>query len=238
MEQRLNKFLSACGVGSRRKCETFIIEGRITVNNVIVKELATKITDNDIVKFDDEVIMHEKKTYVLLNKPEGVVTTLNDPEGRKTVGEYFKKLPYIKPVGRLDMFSSGVLLLTNDGDLLYKLTHPKFQIPKVYKVTLNRKVDDSISEKIKKGVRLDDGKIAKGEVLKIMSRNGRTEVILELREGINREIRRIFEILGFRVLKLDRTKFAGLGKGNLKEGEWRHLDSSEIEYLQNLLNQS
>jgi pseudouridine synthase len=231
---RLNKYLSLCGLGSRRKCDEHIEKGLVNVNGKICREMGLRVDSNDKVLFDGKPIKPEEIVYVLLNKPTGVVTTLKDPEGRPTVAQYFSDLPLIKPVGRLDFNTSGLLLLTNDGDLHYQLIHPKFQVPKLYKALIKGQVKKDIKNKIKTGIRLDDGKVARGTVKEINFFPTQTEVILELREGINREIRRIFDALNYTLLSLDRINFAGLEKGSLKPGKWRYLSPEEIKFLKNL----
>ncbi len=228
---RLNKYLSLCGVGSRRTCDDYIEQGLIRVNGEVCREFGCRVDNNDTVEFRNKIVKPEEIVYVALNKPVGVVTTLDDPEGRPTVADYFKNLPFIKPVGRLDYNTSGILILTNDGNLHYKLTHPKFQIPKLYHVTAKGRVDNDILDTIKQGVRLDDGKVATGLIKEMTYSKGKTEIILELREGINREIRRIFEKLNYQVLSLDRIEFAGIKKSPLKIGEWRYLSKNEIAQL-------
>jgi len=228
---RLNKYLSLCGIASRRKCDRIIEQGLVSINDQVTREMGIRVDENDKVVYNGKEVKPEEIVYIALNKPIGVVTTLNDPEGRPTVAEFFENLPLIKPVGRLDFFTSGLLILTNDGDLHYKLTHPKFQIPKLYLVTIRGQVQDDIESKIKRGIRLEDGKVARGLVKEIRPSDRKTEIILELREGINREIRRIFEILGYKIITLDRIQFAGLEKEGLLPGKWRYLEEKEIAML-------
>lgn len=231
---RLNRFLSLCGVGSRRKCDEFIEQGLVSVNGAICREMGVRVDENDEIIYNGEKVSPEKIVYVLFNKPIEVVTTLDDPEGRSTVAQYFTDLPFIKPVGRLDFNTSGVLLLTNDGDLHYKLTHPKFQIPKIYKAIIKGRVSEEIKSQIKRGIRLEDGKVARGVVKEINPFGSNSEVILELREGINREIRRIFDVLNYRLISLDRISFAALEKEGLEVGKWRYLEIDEVNRLKNL----
>jgi len=231
---RINKFLSQCGIGSRRKCEEYITEKRVIINGRVITDFATRVSSGDKVIFDGTPLKPEKYTYIAFNKPKGVITTLNDPRNRKHVGHFLEKLPYVKPIGRLDRNTTGILLLTNDGDLHHHLTHPKFQIPKIYKITINANVPERIFAEIEKGISLDDGKIARGKVLKISGKMHKTQITLELREGHNREIRRMFETFGLVVTKLDRIKFAGIGHQNLLSGRWRHLSPSEIKKLQKM----
>ncbi|MDD5766012.1 MAG: pseudouridine synthase [Candidatus Marinimicrobia bacterium] len=230
-ENRLNKFLASCGIGSRRACDTLILESRVRVNGSIITDLATVVRESDSVELDGKSVRPEKPIYILLNKPAGVVTTLSDPEGRKHVGDLIGTAVKVKPVGRLDMYSTGVLILTNDGDLHFRLTHPRFQIVRTYEARIEGKVGAEIREKIHSGVELEKGKIATGRVVEIVYNLGVTVVRIDLKEGMNREIRRIFEILGYRVLSLDRIRFAGIGYGRLKPGEWRFLKPDEIQRL-------
>jgi len=233
---RINKYLSLCGLASRRKCEEYIESGRVTVNGETVTDFSTYVTTDDQVKVDGQIIEPEKKTYIVFNKPADVITTLEDPQDRKNVGDFFKEQPFIKPVGRLDKDTTGVLLLTNDGDLLYRLTHPRFQIPKKYVATLNGVVDKSIGKKIAQGVELDDGDLARGQVINITRKKDRSIVTLILREGKNREIKRIFSKLEYKVVKLDRVSFATITYKNLKRGEWRHLSKKGIKLLQKMVS--
>ncbi|MFA4839121.1 MAG: pseudouridine synthase [Candidatus Neomarinimicrobiota bacterium] len=230
-ENRLNKFLASCGIGSRRACDTLILEGRVRLNGSVITELATVVRENDSVELDGKPVRPEKPIYILLNKPAGVVTTLSDPEGRKHVGDLIGTAEKVKPVGRLDMYSTGVLILTNDGDLHFRLTHPRFRIVRTYEIHIEGKVGTEIREKIRSGVELEKGKIATGRVIEIIYNLGETVVRIDLMEGMNREIRRIFEILGYRVLTLDRIRFAGISYGRLKTGEWRFLKPDEIQRL-------
>ena len=227
---RLNKYLSKCGLGSRRKCDQLIREGRVRVNHTIVTELSTLVTERDEVRCDGRMVNPEKTVYILLRKPTGIVTTLHDPQGRRHVGHLIEGLPLVKPVGRLDMNSSGVLLLTNDGDLHYRLTHPRFQVSKEYVALLDRPLDLQDIRKINAGVELDDGAVAHARVLQYTQKR----IELELREGMYREVRRLFETLGYRVMELDRIRFAGLAYAGLKAGDWRHLNPAEVLKLKQL----
>lgn len=233
-EIRLNRYLSLCGIGARRHCEELILTGRVRINQRIISELAVWVQENDEVFLDGKLILPEKMVYILLNKPVGVVTTLHDPEGRKNVAELVKVNSMVKPVGRLDMYTTGVLLLTNDGELHYRLTHPRFQIVRLYQVTIEGRVTHDINEKIRKGVMIDDRKIATGRVVEIVHQENNSVVWIEIMEGINREVRKIFESLGYRVLGLDRTRFAGIGYGKLKRGEWRYQNPDEIQRLREI----
>ena len=230
---RLNKYLSLCGLGSRRKCDQYIEEGEISINGKVVQDFSYRVQECDTVKYKNRVVEPEETTYVIFNKPQGVITTLDDPQNRKNVGDYFKKLPYIKPVGRLDKDTTGVLLLTNDGDLLYKLTHPKYQIPKKYVVTLDSQVSGKIKNKIAQGVILENGEIARGQIIRVKSK-AHSIVTMILREGKKREIRRMFAAIGYGVLELDRVSFATLTYHGLQRGEWRYLKEKEINLLKKM----
>lgn len=233
---RLNRYISLCGIGSRRRCEQFILDGRVTVNQSTVTELFTVVKKGDEVHLDGEIIKPKKPVYILMNKPAGTLTTLHDPRGRKHVGQLLKRVPFVKPIGRLDMNTTGVLLFTNDGELLYRLTHPKYQIVRTYVVTIEEKVSFNVRGIIEKGVELGDGKIAHIKVLKILHRKTQSILLLELTEGMYREIRRVFKILGYKVKVLDRISYAGISYGVLKRGKWRYLSSSEMIKLKEICN--
>ena len=221
-------------MGSRRKCEELILQGRISINKTPIHELHTVVLEGDEVRFDGAVIKPEEIVYIVYNKPAGVVTTLSDPENRRHIGQVFSELPFIKPVGRLDLDSTGVLLLTNDGELTYRLTHPKYQIRKSYRAQLDEKVRDDLRSLTRGGVQLDDGKLAHCKIVNVYEVDGKANVILELREGMNREVRRIFEVLGYRVRKLDRIEFAGIGYYGLPRGKWRYLTAEEVIKLRKM----
>lgn len=229
---RLNKFLANAGVCSRREADDFIQAGVVTVNGEVVTELGTKVLRTDIVKFHEEPVSLEKKVYVLLNKPKDYVTTSDDPQQRKTVMDLVKDAcpERIYPVGRLDRNTTGVLLLTNDGDLASKLTHPKFLKKKIYHVYLDRNVTARDLQQIAEGVTLDDGEIKADEV-QYADPVDKKQVGIEIHSGKNRIVRRIFESLGYKVLKLDRVQFAGLTKKNLRRGDWRYLTEEEVGRL-------
>lgn len=230
---RLNKFLANAGVCSRREADEFIQAGVVSVNGEVVTELGTKIKRSDVVKFHDQTVNLERKVYVLLNKPKDCVTTTDDPQERKTVMDLVKGacLERIYPVGRLDRNTTGVLLLTNDGDLASKLTHPKFLKKKVYQVRLDKDLTQEDFDKILSGVTLDDGEVH-ADKLEFPDETKRNEVGIEIHSGKNRIVRRIFESLGYRVVKLDRVLFAGLTKKGLRRGEWRYLTQQEVNFLQ------
>ena len=229
---RLNKFLANAGVCSRREADEFIQAGLVTVNGQVVTELGTKILRTDEVKFHDAVVSLEKKVYVLLIKPKDYVTTSDDPQQRKTVMDLVKDVcpERIYPVGRLDRNTTGVLLLTNDGDLASKLTHPKFLKKKVYHVHLDKNLTAHDMQQISEGITLEDGEI-KADAVAYADERDKSQVGIEIHSGKNRIVRRIFESLGYRVTKLDRVQFAGLTKKNLRRGDWRFLTEKEVDML-------
>ena len=229
---RLNKFLANAGVCSRREADEFIQAGVVTVNGEVVTELGTKILRTDEVKFHDTPVSLEKKVYVLLNKPKDYVTTSDDPQQRKTVMDLVKDVcpERIYPVGRLDRNTTGVLLLTNDGDLASKLTHPKFLKKKVSHVHLDKNLTSHDMEQIREGITLEDGEI-KADAVEYADERDKAQVGIEIHSGKNRIVRRIFESLGYRVTKLDRVQFAGLTKKNLRRGDWRFLTEKEVDML-------
>ena len=229
---RLNKFLANAGVCSRREADEFIQAGVVSVNGEIVTQLGTKVTRNDEVRFHDQPVNIEKKVYVLLNKPKDYVTTSDDPQQRKTVMELVSNAcrERIYPVGRLDRNTTGVLLLTNDGDLASKLTHPKFLKKKVYHVKLDRNITHHDMEQLLEGITLEDGEIHADQV-EYAHETDKSQVGIEIHSGKNRIVRRMFEYLGYRVVKLDRTMFAGLTKKNVRRGDWRYLTEEEVVML-------
>ena len=229
---RLNKFLANAGICSRREADEFIQAGVVTVNGNVVTELGTKVLRTDEVKFHDQPVKMEKKVYVLLNKPKDTVTTSDDPQQRKTVMDLVKNAcpERIYPVGRLDRNTTGVLLLTNDGDLASKLTHPKFLKKKIYHVFLDKNVTAHDMQQIATGITLDDGEVH-ADAIEYASPTDKSQVGIEIHSGKNRIVRRIFESLGYRVVKLDRVQFAGLTKKNLRRGDWRFLTEKEVDML-------
>ena len=229
---RLNKFLANAGVCSRREADEFITAGVVSVNGVVVTELGTKIKRTDEVKFHDEPVSIERKAYVLLNKPKDCVTTSDDPQERKTVMDFVKDAckERIYPVGRLDRNTTGVLLLTNDGDLASKLTHPKYLKKKIYHVYCDKNVAKADLDQIAAGVTLDDGDIH-ADAISYASDTDKSQVGIEIHSGKNRIVRRIFESLGYKVVKLDRVYFAGLTKKGLRRGDWRYLTEQEVNML-------
>lgn len=229
---RLNKFLANAGICSRREADEFIAAGVVSVNGEVVTELGTKIKRTDEVKFHDEPVNVERKVYVLLNKPKDCVTTSDDPQERKTVMHCVKDAckERIYPVGRLDRNTTGVLLLTNDGDLASKLTHPKYLKKKIYHVYCDKNVTKADLDQIAAGITLEDGEIH-ADAVSYASETDKKQVGIEIHSGKNRIVRRIFESLGYKVIKLDRVYFAGLTKKGLKRGDWRYLTEQEVNFL-------
>ena len=229
---RLNKYLANAGICSRREADEFIQAGVVSVNGQVVTELGTKVLRTDDIRFHDQKVSMEKKVYVLLNKPKDCVTTSDDPQQRKTVMDLVKNAcpERIYPVGRLDRNTTGVLLLTNDGDLASKLTHPKFLKKKIYHVFLDKKVTAHDMQQIATGITLEDGEVH-ADAIEYASATDKSQVGIEIHSGKNRIVRRIFESLGYRVVKLDRVLFAGLTKKNLRRGDWRFLTEKEVDML-------
>ncbi len=229
---RLNKFMANSGICSRREADEKIAAGQVTVNDVVVTELGTKINRDDVVKCDDKVVTPERKCYVLLNKPKDCVTTSDDPNGRMTVLDVVKGAcrERIYPVGRLDRNTTGVLLLTNDGELASKLTHPKFIKKKIYHVWTDKDISEEDMQRIADGIELEDGEIH-ADAISYANDTDRNQAGIEIHSGRNRIVRRIFEHLGYRVTKLDRVYFAGLTKKNLPRGRWRYLTQEEVNFL-------
>ena len=229
---RLNKFLANAGICSRREADEFITAGVVSVNGEVVTELGTKIKRSDVVKFHEEPVSIERKVYVLLNKPKDTVTTSDDPQERRTVMDLVKGAcnERIYPVGRLDRNTTGVLLLTNDGDLASKLTHPKFLKKKIYHVHLDKNLTKADMDQIAAGIQLEDGEIH-ADAISYTDDFKKDQVGIEIHSGKNRIVRRIFESLGYKVVKLDRVFFAGLTKKGLRRGDWRYLTEAEVNYL-------
>ncbi len=229
---RLNKYLASTGICSRRQADELIQAGLVTVNDRLVTSLGVKITPSDVVKYNGETIREEKKVYILMNKPKDYITTLEDPHAKKTVIDLLHGAckARVYPVGRLDRNTTGVLLLTNDGELTKRLTHPRFEKLKVYHVQLNKGLRQGDLEKASAGINLDDGFI-KADAISYIDPADKTQVGIEIHSGRNHIVRRIFEYLGYEVVKLDRVYFAGLTKKNLRRGEWRYLSPREIAML-------
>lgn len=238
-EIRLQKFLASAGVASRRKCEEYIVDGRVKVNGTVVLELGTKINPNtDKVTLDDNdvILQEEKKVYVLLNKPVGYVTTFSDDRGKPTVMELVKDVPErVVPVGRLDMFTSGLLLLSNDGDFIYKVTHPKHETIKTYIVKVRGVPSESDLNKLRNGVKIEDyiTSPARVELLLKDNVNNISRILVEIHEGRNRQVRKMCEAIGLSVIALKREGVAGLTCEGVEKGKWRYLTEDEVEKIKN-----
>ncbi|MFT4968339.1 MAG: 23S rRNA pseudouridine2605 synthase [Chitinophagales bacterium] len=235
-EMRLNKFLAHSGVASRRKADEYISQGLIKVNGKLVTEVGMKVKPSDKVEYEGRPVKPERKVYILLNKPKGYITTTDDEKDRKTVMDLVKNvsvklsLPYevrLYPVGRLDRNTSGVLLLTNDGDLSLKLTHPSHSMAKIYKAVLNKPLSQDHFEALQEGTELEDGMARIDELAYVDTKDG-TTLGIEIHMGKNRIVRRLFEHYGYVVEKLDRMVFAGLTKKDLPRGRWRSLKDREV----------
>ena len=235
MEERLQKYLAQCGVASRRKCEELILQGRVQVNGVTVTELGTKINpEKDKIKFDGKDIKQAQKlVYILLNKPIGYVTTADDQFGRDTVLDLVKVKERIVPVGRLDMYTSGALILTNDGDFVYQVTHPKHEIEKTYTVTIKGIVQNSEVEQLRNGIKIDDyiTKPARVKILKTDTEKGISRLEITIHEGKNRQVRKMCEAVGRKVLALHRKKIGGIGVKDIELGKWRYLTANEVQQI-------
>ncbi|MCF8408501.1 MAG: rRNA pseudouridine synthase [Crocinitomicaceae bacterium] len=229
---RLNKYLSNAGICSRREADVLIQTGVVSVNGEIITELGYKIKPDDVVQYDGETINAEKKRYVLLNKPKGFITTMDDPRGRKTVMSLVKKAcrERVYPVGRLDRETTGLLLFTNDGDMAKKLTHPRYQASKIYHIETDKPIKKEDLEKLITGVVLEDGK-TQCDKASFIEGGTEYEAGVELHSGKNRIVRRLFEAIGYKVIKLDRVQFSGLTKKDLPRGMFRHLTEKEVAFL-------
>jgi 23S rRNA pseudouridine2605 synthase len=228
---RLNKYLADCGVGARRKCDTLILNGDVSINNVVQTTLGLKIDqEKDLVKVRNEIVRPKTHfEYLLLNKPKGVLTTASDEKGRKTVLDLVKSKSRIYPVGRLDRNSSGLLLLTNDGELAYRLTHPKHQVEKIYEVKLDKKLALNDMKKLESGIELEEGKTSTSRI-DFLDPDQR-HLKMTIHQGWNRQIRRMFSTLGYEVTGLKRVVFGSLTLSPLRQGEWRRLTKIEITAL-------
>ncbi len=235
-EIRLQKYLADCGINSRRKCEELIIEKKVTVNGKIA-ELGIKVNpEKDIIEYEGKKVINKKDeyTYILLNKPIGVVTTVKDQFKRETVLDLVKTNTRLVPVGRLDMYTSGALILTDDGEFVYKITHPKHEISKTYNVTLKGIVTENNIEDLKNGVEISDGYITKKaevRILKIDKEKNISRIEIKIHEGKNRQVRKMCEAIGKKVLALHRAKIGNLDVKDLKIGTWRYMRKSEVQEL-------
>ena len=234
-EIRLQKYLAEAGIASRRKAEEFILQGKIQVNGQVVKELGTKINPKkDKIKYNDKLVKREeRKVYILLNKPIGYVTTVKDQFHRDSVLDLVKVKERLVPVGRLDMYTSGALILTNDGEFVYKVTHPKHEIDKTYTVTLKGIVSKEKVDKLRQGVDIGGyiTKPAKVKILKTDEEKQITRLEIIIHEGKNRQVRKMCESIGHKVLALHRSAIAGIGVKNIELGKWRYLSKEEIKRI-------
>ena len=235
MEERLQKYLAECGVASRRKCEEYILQGKVKVNNKIITELGTKINpEKDKVTFEGKKVKKvNQKVYILLNKPIGYVTTAEEQFGRDKVLDLVKVKERIVPVGRLDMYTSGALILTNDGEFVYKVTHPKHEITKTYTVTIHGIITKQEVEQLSNGVKIDDyiTKPAKVKILKTDEEKNISRIEITIHEGKNRQVRKMCEAIGKKVIALHRSKIGNIGVKDLKLGQWRYLKENEVKQL-------
>ena len=235
-EIRLNKYISNAGICSRREADNLIKAGAVTVNGKVVSEMGYKVKPGDVVNYGGGVIKSERKVYILLNKPKDYITTMDDERGRSTVMELIKDATRerVYPVGRLDRNTTGLLLFTNDGELTDKLTHPKHEVKKIYQVTLDKNLKGEDFQQIVDGMELEDGPVKVDDIQFVGDGKSRREVGIEIHSGRNRIVRRIFEQLGYEVIKLDRVFFAGLTKKDLPRGRWRLLSEKEVGWLKML----
>lgn len=237
MEVRLQKFLAEHGIASRRKAEELILQGKVKVNGVVVTELGTKVdSNNDEVEYDGRIVgkRDEKKVYILLNKPIDIVTTTKDQFGRKTVLDIVKVKERIVPVGRLDMYTSGALILTNDGDFVYKVTHPKHEVTKTYTVTVKGIITEKEIKQLRDGVTIDENyttKPAFAKIMKIDNEKNISRIKIEIHEGKNRQVRKMCEAIGKKVIALHRSKIGKIDVKDLKMGTWRYLTNDEVKSL-------
>ena len=234
-EERLQKILANAGIASRRKCEELILNGKVEVNGEIVTELGTKVSDKDTVKYNGKIVKpEEEKVYILLNKPIGYVTTAKDQFNRETVLDLVKINKRIVPVGRLDMYTSGALILTNDGEFVNMLTHPKNEVNKTYNVTVKGNITKEDVENLQNGIEIDDvyiTKPAKVKILKIDEEKNISRIQITIHEGKNRQVRKMCEAINKKVLALHRSKIGNIEVNNLKVGNWRYLTNKEIENI-------
>ncbi|HKL12218.1 MAG TPA: pseudouridine synthase [Halanaerobiales bacterium] len=231
--ERLQKVMAHAGVASRRKSEEIIAEGRVKVNGVVVTEMGTKVDPTeDTIEVDGEEIEKESKIYLKLYKPKGYVTTVNDPQGRKTVMDLIQGIDKrIYPVGRLDLDSSGLLLLTNDGDLTYKITHPSHELDKEYMVVVDGLLNEDELKKFKNGIVFDEGKTSPAKIKKVNQDHKNTTYEVIIHEGMNRQIRRMFDILGYQVVSLIRVRIGNISLGSLKPGEYKKVSRKKLQNL-------
>ena len=235
MEERLQKYLAECGIASRRKCEEYILQGKVQVNGKTITELGVKVNpEKDKITFEGKNVKQEdKKVYILLNKPIGYVTTSDEQFGRDKVLDLVKVRERVVPVGRLDMYTSGALILTNDGDFVYKVTHPKHEITKTYTVTVKGIIQNEEVEQLKNGVKIDDyiTRPAKVKILKTDEEKDISRLEITIHEGKNRQVRKMCESVGRKVIALHRSKIGNIGVKDIELGKWRYLKSFEVKTL-------
>ena len=235
---RLQKYMAMCGVAARRKCEEIIASGRVAVNGQIITEMGTQVEDGDVVTLDGQVITpEEEKRYVLYHKPAGEVTTVSDDKGRETVMDKFKDFPVrLYPVGRLDYDSEGLLLLTNDGELAQRLTHPSCEVDKVYLARVTGNPSNDALSRLRRGVYMegDERRTYPAQVRVVRDESLFSDILVTIHEGRNRQVRRMFDAIGHKVLLLRRVRFGALDLGDLKRGEWRELTPEEVAELKKL----
>jgi pseudouridine synthase len=235
--ERLQKVMAHAGIASRRKSEEIIAAGRVKVNGEIVTEMGTKVNpQKDTIEVDGKIISKEKKVYYKLYKPTGYVTTVDDPQGRDTVLDLVDDTKQrIYPVGRLDMDSSGLLILTNDGDLTYKITHPSNELDKEYEVVVNGKLDSNNLNNFRQGIKLEEGKTSPARIYKINEDRKNTTYKVIIHEGMNRQVRRMFEVLGFNVVSLKRVRIGNITLGRLRPAEYKQISNEHLKDLLRLL---
>lgn len=236
MEERLQKYLAECGIASRRKCEEYISQGKVKVNGKVITELGKKINENiDIVEFEGNIVKKEnnKKVYILLNKPIGYVTTTKEQFGREKVLDLIKTNRRLVPVGRLDMYTSGALILTDDGDFVYKVTHPKHEIEKTYIATVHGEVLDEEIDKLKNGIKIEDYTTSQAKVKKIQYNPDKkqTRLVITIHEGKNRQVRKMCEAIGKKVIALHRSKIGDIEVKDIPLGKWRYLTEKEVKQI-------
>jgi len=234
---RLNKFLAKAGMLARRKCDQYIYSGMVFINGKKIDNPGYKIDEkkDEVFLNNKRIVLREKYKYIILNKPKGCVTTLKDEKGRKKIIDYINMKERLFPIGRLDINTTGVLLLTNDGEIAYRLSHPKYQIDKIYNVVLDKQISEKYIEKLRRGVVIGKDEVVSGDVKIIENKHKKYMVIIKIHTGKKRQIKRMFSALGYNVLELERIEFAGIKKDELKPGSWRNLTKGELESLKKLV---
>ena len=234
---RLNKFLAKAGMLARRKCDQYIYSGMVFINGKKIDNPGYNIDEkkDEVFLNNKRIVLREKYKYIILNKPKGCVTTLKDEKGRKKIIDYINMKERLFPIGRLDINTTGVLLLTNDGEIAYRLSHPKYQIDKIYNVVLDKQISEKYIEKLRRGVVIGKDEVVSGDVKIIENKYKKYMVIIKIHTGKKRQIKRMFSALGYNVLELERIEFAGIKKDELKPGSWRNLTKGEVESLKKLV---